>query len=68
MESRGVAGGAILSAGATGAICAALGLPTGGVGSLVCGLVVVGAGSLAVGGALGKTGEKTGELIYEVTK
>ena len=64
----GVAGGALLSAGTTGAICAALGLPTGGVGSLVCGLVVVGAGSLAAGGALGKTGEKTGELIYEVTK
>jgi len=29
---------------------------------------VAGAGSLATGFALGKTGEKTGELIYETLK
>ena len=64
----GAASGVILSGSTAGAICVALGVPTGGIGTLVCGLVVVGAGSLAAGVALGKTGEKTGEIIYEVTK
>ena len=44
------------------------GVPTAWVGTLVCGIVVVGGGSLAAGLALGKIGEKTGEIIYEVTQ
>lgn len=64
----GSAAGVIFGAGTTGIICAGLGIPTAGAGSLICGLVVVGAGSLATGFALGKTGEKTGEIIYETLK
>ena len=64
----GSAAGAILGAGTTGIICAGLGIPTAGAGSLICGLVVVGAGSLATGVALSKTGEATGEIIYEALK
>jgi uncharacterized Zn-binding protein involved in type VI secretion len=64
----GSAAGVIFGAGTTGIICAALGVPTAGAGTLICGLVVVGAGSLATGYALGKTGEKTGEIIYETLK
>jgi uncharacterized Zn-binding protein involved in type VI secretion len=64
----GSAAGVIFGAGTTGIICAALGVPTAGAGTLICGLVVVGAGSLATGYALGKTGEITGEIIYETLK
>ncbi|VVP66860.1 hypothetical protein PS914_00431 [Pseudomonas fluorescens] len=64
----GSAAGVIFGAGTTGIICAGLGIPTAGAGTLICGLVVVGAGSLATGYALGKTGEKTGEIIYETLK
>ena len=68
----GVAGGAVagglLTGSTVGAICLGLGVPTAGTGTLVCGLVVVGVGSFAAGVAFGKTGEKTGELIYKVTK
>ncbi|VVO86102.1 hypothetical protein PS874_01929 [Pseudomonas fluorescens] len=64
----GSAAGVIFGAGTTGIICAGLGVPTAGAGTLICGLVVVGAGSLATGYALGKTGEKTGEIIYETLK
>jgi uncharacterized Zn-binding protein involved in type VI secretion len=64
----GSAAGVIFGAGTTGVICAGLGITTAGTGTLICGLVVAGAGSLATGFALGKTGEKTGELIYETLK
>jgi hypothetical protein len=64
----GVASGWFLGAGTTGPICVALGVPSAGVGTFVCGLVVVGVGSLAAGAVLGKTGEKIGEIIYEVTQ
>jgi len=68
----GVAGGAVvgsmLTASATGAICIALGVPTAGAGTVLCGLLVVGTGSLAAGVVLGKAGEHVGELIYERTK
>ncbi|PNB76099.1 hypothetical protein C1X64_01925 [Pseudomonas sp. GW456-E7] len=64
----GSAAGVIFGAGTTGVICAGLGITTAGAGTLICGLVVAGAGSLATGFALGKTGEKTGELIYETLK
>ncbi|BCX69097.1 hypothetical protein [Pseudomonas izuensis] len=64
----GVVIGAVLGAGTTGAMCAALGVPTGGVGTLVCGLVIAGSGSLAADIGGGKMGEAIGEVIYEVTK
>ncbi|WP_313027286.1 hypothetical protein [Pseudomonas lopnurensis] len=68
----GVAGGALASMALTGStvgvICAALGVPTGGVGTLTCGLLVVGAGSLAAGAVGGRGGEAMGEIIYEAVK
>ena len=64
----GSAAGVIFGAGTAGVICAGLGITTAGAGTLICGLVVTGTGSLATGFALGKTGEKTGELIYETLK
>jgi hypothetical protein len=68
----GIAGGAfvgaVLSVGTTGTMCAALGVPTGGVGTLICGIVIVGSGSFAAGIGGEKLGEAIGEVIYEVTK
>ncbi|MDF3195261.1 hypothetical protein [Pseudomonas sp. 1928-m] len=61
----GAAAGVLLSGTAAGAICAALGVPTGGLGTLACGLVVVGAGSLAAGSVGGTIGEKAGDAIYK---
>ena len=59
----GVAGGAISGAAfsvvGTGAICIALWVPTAGVGTLVCSIVVVG---------VGMGGETAGEMIYKATK
>lgn len=49
-------------------ICAAIGVPTAGAGFLICGLVVVGGGSLAAGLAVGKLGDLTGEVIYGAIK
>lgn len=70
--AMGVAGGAaagyFLTGSTAGAICLGLGVPTGGVGTLACGLVVVGAGSLAAGAATGALGETMGDLIYEYLK
>jgi len=67
----GVAGGAFgnmaLGTGA-GAICVAIGVPTGGVGALVCGVVVVGAGSYFSGKVGEGLGGGIGEIIYEVAK
>ena len=68
----GVAGGAIagsiLTSSTVGAICLGLGVPTVGAGTFVCGLIVVGVGSLTAGASLGWAGEKAGELIYEVSQ
>lgn len=68
----GVAGGAFASAAITGStvgwVCAALSVPTGGTAALVCGLVVVGVGSIVGGVVGGKGGELIGEKIYETTK
>jgi hypothetical protein len=68
----GVAGGAlsgaVLTAPVVGAICVGLGVPTGGLGTLACGVVVVAAGSFAGGAVGGSGGEMFGEMIYEVTK
>lgn len=68
----GVAGGAAVGLALTGstaaAICIALGVPTGGLATLGCGVVVVGAGSFASGTMGGALGEEMGEVIYEAGK
>ncbi|WP_254621321.1 hypothetical protein [Stutzerimonas stutzeri] len=49
-------------------ICTAIGLGSGGIGGIVCGMVVVGSASVA-GGAIGDgTGEKAAERLYEWTR
>ncbi|MBD0682417.1 PAAR domain-containing protein [Pseudomonas sp. PSB11] len=64
----GVAAGAILSAPVVGALCIGLGVPTGGLGTLACSIVVVGVGSYAGGVYGGKGGEIIGEVIYEYAR
>lgn len=64
----GAATGAILTAPVVGTICVGLGVPTGGLGTLACGVIVVATGSLAGGAVGGVTGEMAGEMIYEVKK
>jgi len=61
-------GGALavaLASPAAGSICVALGIATGGIGGVVCGLVVVGGASVAGGAGGGWAGELEGERIYE---
>lgn len=61
-------GGALavaLASPAAGSICVALGIATGGIGGVVCGLVVVGGASVAGGAGGGWAGELAGERIYE---
>ncbi|WDG51473.1 PAAR domain-containing protein [Pseudomonas chlororaphis] len=68
----GVAGGMFagmaLGTAATGTVCVAIGVPTGGIGSMVCGLIVVGGGSYAAGKLGEAGGESIGEFIYEKGK
>lgn len=45
-----------------------IGVPTGGVGTLICGVAVVGVASFATGAFSGVIGEGTGDIIYEVVK
>ncbi|ETD38551.1 hypothetical protein U724_11360 [Pseudomonas chlororaphis subsp. aurantiaca PB-St2] len=65
----GVAGGAamggLISLGGAGAVCLAIGVPTGGVGTVVCGLVTAGGGSYFATKGGESAGEFLGELIYE---
>ena len=49
-------------------ICAAIGFGSGGIGGIVCGLVVVGGASYAGGEGGEWVGEWMGENIYEVRK
>ena len=64
----GVISGAALSGAATGSICLGLGIPTGGMATLVCGFVVVGTASFAVGSVGSEVGEVMGDIIYEVPR
>ncbi|MDD2048935.1 hypothetical protein [Pseudomonas putida] len=68
----GVAGGAAVGYALTGptaaGICIAIGVPTGGLAGLACGVLVVGASSFAAGAIGGKFGEDMGEVIYEAVK
>jgi len=52
---------------ASGKICLALGATTG-LGGVVCIAAVVGVGSLVGSSAAGAFGERTGEVVYEVTQ
>jgi uncharacterized Zn-binding protein involved in type VI secretion len=62
----GVAGAALMSGPIVTGICVGLGVPTGGLGTIACGVIVVGVAS-AVGGQIGaRYGEDFGELIHEV--
>jgi hypothetical protein len=57
--------GAALTSTTVGAICVAVGVPTGGIGTLLCGVMVVGVGAFA-GGAVGSSfGGAFADLIYE---
>jgi uncharacterized Zn-binding protein involved in type VI secretion len=70
--SGGVGGGAVagvfLTSSMAGSICVAMGVPTGGVGSVVCGLVVIGGGSYVLGEAGNGFGAYLGEVVYEAGK
>lgn len=62
----GAAGGAWVAALSTGAICGAIGVPTVGVGTVVCG-IVVGMGATSAGALLGtKGGEEIGDGIHRL--
>jgi hypothetical protein len=60
----GTAGGFIASL-AVPSVCAVFAIGTAGVGAPVCGIALIGAGSLAGGLAGGDVGEMLGEKIYE---
>lgn len=63
----GIAGGAVganLGTSVALAVCGVFSVVSAGVGVPVCGLVLVGAGSLAGGMVGGIAGEKVGEMMY----
>lgn len=60
--------GAALTSTTVGAICVAVGVPTGGIGTLLCGVVVVGVGAYA-GGEIGSSfGGAIADLVYEQSR
>ncbi|WP_161629061.1 LysM peptidoglycan-binding domain-containing protein [Litchfieldella anticariensis] len=61
----GTAVGYAAGAGASG-VCLALGVPTGGLATLACGVVLVGGAGYAGGVAGGEIGELGGELVGEI--
>ncbi|MEG0860843.1 MAG: PAAR domain-containing protein [Pseudomonas sp.] len=61
----GGAAGASLGGYAAYLFCGAVGIATGGIGGAVCGIILVGGGSLAGGLGGGVGGEWLGELLYE---
>lgn len=66
--SGGIAGGAVgakLGASAALAVCGVFSVVSAGVGVPVCGLVLVGGGSLVGGMAGGVAGEAVGEVIHD---
>ncbi|WP_367617504.1 hypothetical protein [Pseudomonas ekonensis] len=66
--SVGALASRILTAGATVTICAGVGIPTGGVGTLLCSALIAGAGNLAAGMLGEKGGELFAEKIYEANQ
>ncbi|MFD2645098.1 PAAR domain-containing protein [Pseudomonas japonica] len=64
----GLGGGAFAGSVGAGPLCVAIGMGTATVGGIICGIVVVGAGSYA-GGQFGSwSGGAIGEIIYEETR
>lgn len=67
----GIVGGGIaglaLSTSAVSGLCVGLSVPTGGLGMLACGILVVGAGSFSSSALGGVIGEQMGERIFEAT-
>lgn len=61
----GGAAGAYLGTLAAAPVCIAIGVGTFGIGGLVCGVVVVGAGAAIGGNAGAGIGGKLGEVVYE---
>ena len=57
-----------MSKGATGSLCIAPGVATGGTGVLVCGAIVIGGGSLIAGISMEKGTELVAEKIYELLR
>ena len=64
----GGAGGAYFGTLAATPVCIAIGVGTFGVGGLICGVVVVGAGAVIGGNAGARIGDKLGEVVYEGVK
>ena len=64
----GSVAGIVLSAPIVSGLCVGLGFATGGVSTLICGVVVVGASSFSAGLGGEKVGEKLAEKIYESVK
>lgn len=60
--------GALLTAPAVAGICVGLGVPSAGVGTLVCGVFVVGVGSFTAGALGGAAGEAMADKIYEIAR
>ncbi|SDT06914.1 Zn-binding Pro-Ala-Ala-Arg (PAAR) domain-containing protein, incolved in TypeVI secretion [Halopseudomonas litoralis] len=64
----GAVGSAMIGRATAGALCIAVGVPTVGMGTLACGVLVAAAAS-TVGAAYGEQGgELAGELIYRLTE
>jgi uncharacterized Zn-binding protein involved in type VI secretion len=63
----GVAGGALASS-ASGSICLAIGVATGGIGGIACVAAIVGTGAWVGTTVGGMGGEYIGEKIYEATQ
>ncbi|WP_460149944.1 hypothetical protein [Pseudomonas sp. S3_A03] len=64
----GGGGGAYFGTLAATPVCIAIGVGTLGVGGLICGVVVVGAGAAIGGNAGARMGSKLGEVVYEGVK
>lgn len=60
--------GRVLTSAATSVICAALGIPSAGLGTLACGIVIVGGGAYAAGKLGEYAGDEIGELIYNSSR
>lgn len=63
-----LAAGAVLTSSTFGYVYSVIGVPAGGVGTLICGVAVVGVASFASGAFSGVIGEGAGDIIYEVVK
>jgi hypothetical protein len=64
----GSLGGGALAGLVTSPVCLAIGIPTYGLDSVACVLVVSGLGAATFGTVGSDFGEFGGELVYEVTK